>query len=456
VIGRYRFQEASPVGTECSSEQLCFPLGIGQPVVVELTAPEASSDSGWLLLRQTDRRLGLTQRLAACLHDGRESRKVRHVLESLVQQRVLQIAAGYEDCNDADRLRSDPVLKLCCGQPPSGMDLASQPTLSRFENAVGWKEWQALREALVEVFIGQQTEPPQEIVIDLDSTDDELHGHQQLRLFHGYYDEYCYLPLIVTAQVDGGAYWPLFGWLRPARRGDRFQTATLLLGVIRRLRKAWPKTRLIVRADSGFSGPDLCRLCEDERVEYAIGLACNPRLTGELEELMAAAHELHCPQSGLPTQLFTEFHYQAGSWRRLRRVVGKAEITPEGENQRFVVHNFRAGTPRDVYKFYAQRGEMENRIKELKLAIKVDRTSCHRFLANAFRVILYVAAHVLWVALRECLAGTELAQGQVFTLRERLIKVAGLVTESVRRVLIRCPQAYPWPKLWFHILEQLG
>jgi len=442
--------------TECSAEQLVFPALIGKPVVVEFTAPEASSDSGWLLLRQVDRRLGLTRRLAACLEDGRDSRKVRHELESLLLQRVLQIAAGYEDCNDADRLRSDPVLKLCCGRRPEAEDLASQPTLSRFENAVGWNEWRALRDALVRLFISRQVRPPREIVIDLDSTDDEVHGHQQLRLFHGYYDEYCYLPLIVTAQADGGAYWPLFSWLRPATHGDRFQAATQLLVVIRKLRQAWPQTRLIVRADSGFQGEDLCRLCEDEGIEYVIGMARNPRLEGELEELMAAAHELDCPPSGLPTQLFTEFHYQAGSWRRTRRVVGKAEITPEGENQRFVTHNLRAGTPREVYGFYAQRGEMENRVKELKLALKVDRTSCHRFLANAFRVILYTAAYILWVALRECLAGTELAQAQVFTLRERLVKVAGFVTESVRRVLIRCPAAYPWPKLWFQILERLA
>ena len=442
--------------TECYPEQLGFPSLIGKSVVVEFTAPEASSDSGWLLLREVDRRLGVTRRLARCLPDAREPGKVVHELESLVLQRVLQIAAGYEDCNDADRLRSDPMLKLCCGQPPSGADLASQPTLSRFENAVGWGELRAMRDTLVRLFISHQPCPPEEVVIDLDSTDDEVHGHQQLRLFNGYYDEYCYLPLIVTAQADGGAFWPLFAWLRPALHGDRFQASTLLLGVIRKLRKAWPNTRLIVRADSGFAGPDLCRLCEDEGVEYVIGLARNPRLQAEVEELMAAAHELHCPQSDLRTQLFTEFHYQAGPWRRVRRVVGKAEITPKGENRRFVVHNFRKGTPPDVYKFYAQRGEMENRIKELKLAIKMDRTSCHRFVANAFRVILYLAAYLLWVALRELLAGTELEKAQVFTLRERLVKVAGFVTQSVRRIVIRCPEAYPWPKLWFQILQRLA
>jgi hypothetical protein len=442
--------------TGCSAEQLVLPALVGQPVVVEFTAPEASSDSGWLLLRQAEERLGLTRRLAECLHDGREPGKVRHDLQTLVLQRVLQIAAGYEDCNDADRLRSDPVLKLCCGRRPEAGDLASQPTLSRFENAVGWDEWRALRDALVRLFIHRQGRPPREIVIDLDSTDDEVHGHQQLRLFHGYYDEYCYLPLIVTAQADGGAYWPLFSWLRPAVHGDRFQVATLLLGLIRKLRRAWPQTRLIVRADSGFQGEDLCRLCEDEGVEYVIGVARNPRLEAEIAWLMEAAHDLHELSNNPSVQLFSGFHYQAGPWRRTRRVVGKAEITPEGENRRFVVYNLREGSPEEAYKFYAQRGEMENRIKELKLAIKVDRTSCHRFLANAFRVILHTAAYILWVALRECLAGTELAQAQVATLRERLVKVAGFVTASVRRVLIRCPHAYPWPKLWFQIVERLA
>ncbi len=429
---------------------------VGKPVVVEFTAPEASSDSGWLLLQEADRRLGLTRRLARCLHDAREPGKVRHELQTLVLQRVLQIAAGYEDCNDAERLRSDPVLKLCCGRRPEAADLASQPTLSRFENAVGWAEWRALRDALVRLFISRQKRPPREIVLDLDSTADEVHGHQQLRLFHGYYDAYCYLPLIVTAQADGGTYWPLFSWLRPAIHGDRFQAATLLLGVIRKLRQAWPKTRLIVRADSGFQGEDLCRLCEDEGVEYVIGLARNPRLEGEIAWLLEAAHGLHALSDNRSVQLFSEFPYQAGSWRRTRRVVGKAEVMPEGENRRFVVHNLRDGSPAEVYRFYAQRGEMENRIKELKLALQIDRTSCHRFLANAFRVILYTAAYVLWVALRECLAGTELAQAQVTTLRERLVKVAGFVTASVRRVVVRCPQAYRWPKLWFLILERLA
>ncbi|MEK7753595.1 MAG: IS1380 family transposase [Acidobacteriota bacterium] len=455
-MDRARFQEVSPAMTECYPAQLQFPSLVGKPVVVKFTAPEASSDSGWLLLRQVDARLGVTRRLARCLHDERDPRKVRHEMETLLLQRVLQIAAGYEDCNDADRLRFDPILKLCCGRRPGEADLASQPTLSRWENSVGWGELRAMRNALMRVFLSQQTRPPAQVVIDLDSTDDEVHGHQQLRLFNGYYDEYCYLPLIVTAQADGGAFWPLFAWLRPALHGDRFQAATLLLGVIRKLRKAWPKTRLIVRADSGFASPELYRLCEDERVEYVFGLARNPRLEREIEEQLAAAHELHCPQSGLPTQVFTEFHYHAEPWRRVRRVVGKAEVTAEGDNVRFVVHTLREGTPREVYQFYAQRGEMENRIKELKLAIKVDRTSCHRFLANAFRVILHVAAYLLWVAMRELLAGTELAQAQVFTLRERLLKVAGFVTESVRRVLIRCPQAYPWPKLWFQILDRLA
>jgi hypothetical protein len=437
-------------------DQLEFPSLIGKAVVVEFTAPEASSDSGWLLLQKVDERLGVTRRLARCLTDERDPRKVRHEMQSLVLQRVLQIAAGYEDCNDADRLRGDPILKLCCGRRPADLDLASQPTLSRWENSVGWDELLALRDALIRVFLSHHGRSPQEVVIDLDSTDDEVHGQQQLRLFNGYYDEYCYLPLIVTAQADGGEFWPLFGWLRPALHGDRFQAATLLVGVIRKLRKAWPKTRLIVRADSNFAGPDLSRLCEDEGVEYAFGLGCNSRLEEELDEPMAAARELHCPSSGLPTQLFIEFDYQAGSWRRMRRVVGKAEITPKGENQRFVVHTLRKGNPREVYQLFAQRGDMENRIKELKLAIKVDRTSCHRFVANAFRVMLYVAAYVLWVGIRELLADTELERAQVFTLRERLVKVAGFVTESVRRVLIECPKAYPWPKLWFQILEGLA
>jgi hypothetical protein len=441
--------------TQCSPQQLQFPSLVSKPVVVEFSAGEASSDAGLLLLAQVDARLGLCRRLSGCLQDARDQSKVRHQLGALIAQRVMQIGAGYEDCNDADTLRHDPVVKLCCGRRPGGDDLASQPTLSRWENSVSLREVRALCDALVELFIGQQRQAPKQVVLDVDSTDDELHGQQQLRFFHGYYDEYCYLPLIVTAEVDGGQMWPLFAWLRPACHGDRFQAGTQLLRLIRRLKGAWPTTRLMVRADSGFASPELYRLCEAEGVGYVAAVARNERLARELEEQLAAARELYVEGQG-HVQLFREFVYQADSWRRPRRVVGKAEVTVQGDNLRFVVHNLRDRTPRQVYKLYCRRGEGENRIKELKLGLRADRTSCHRFAANAFRVVLHVAAYVLYAALRQLLAGTELARAQVPTLRERLVKVAAVVRESVRRVLVCCPRAYPWPRLWLWVMRQLA
>ena len=441
--------------TECCPQQLTFPSLIGKPVVAEFTGEQQSSDSGLLLLGEVERELRLIDRLVRCLHDRRAPEKVVHELSELVSQRVFQIAAGYEDCNDADKLRSDPILKLCCGRRPSEQDLGSQPTLSRLENSVSLQQVRSIFDELMRLFVSQQRRAPGHVIIDLDSTDDKLHGHQQLRLFNGYYDSYCYLPLIITLEVDDGQIWPLFAWLRPAHHGDRCEASTWLLRVIRRLRAAWPKTRLIVRADSGFAGPDLYRLCEEEAVGYVIGLARNARLKGQTEALLAEAQERYA-SGERPVQLYSEFHYQADSWRRIRRVVGKAEVTAKGHNQRFVVHNLRGLSAEEVYKLYGRRGEVENRIKELKLGLKMDRTSCHRFAANAFRVVLHLAAYLLYVVVRERLAGTELARAQVHTLRERLVKVGAWVRESVRRVLIRCPQAYPWPHLWSIIVCSPG
>jgi hypothetical protein len=441
--------------TQCFAPQLQFSSLVSKPVVVEFSLGQASSDAGWLLLAQVDKQLGLSRRLARCLHDGRHPAKIHHEMRELIVQRMLQIGGGYEDGNDADRLRRDPVLKLCCGRRPSEQHLASQPTFSRWENAVSLREVRGLREEFVKLFISQQQRPPRQVILTLDSTADEVHGQQQLRFFHGYYGAYCYLPLICTAQADGQQIWPLFAWLRPAGQGERFQATTLLLSVIRKLKAAWPQTRLIVRADTGFSGPDLYRLCEEEGVEYVIAIARNPRLEQELAEHLVAARELYVGGEE-SAQVWGEFRYQADSWRRPRQVVGKVEVTARGENQRFVVHSLRGMSPRQVYKSYCQRGEVENRIKELKLALQLDRTSCHRFAANAFRVMLHVAAYVLYVALRQKLAGTELARAQVPTLRERLVKLAGLVEESVRRVVLRCPQAYPWPELWFWLQARLA
>ena len=434
--------------TDCSTDLTLFSLST-KPVVIRADGGALTSDAGVLLLRQLDERLGLTRRLAGCLVDRREQGKVRHDVLALLRQRIYQIALGYEDCNDADHLRADPALKLAVGRAPTEDDLASQPTLSRLENQVGWHECWRISEALLECYRQRHRKhPPARLVLDVDATDDEAHGHQQLAFFHGYYDEHCYLPLLVFAQREGEGEQELLGaLLRPGNVHGGHRAMALINAMITRLRQTFPECVIELRADSALARPEIYEGCEQLAIPYTISLPKNERLIAMAQPWRRDAEAIHA-EIGEQVQVFGEFAYAADTWLHERRVIAKAEVMSKGENPRFVVTSRTDLEPEAHYRFYCQRGDPENRIKELKLDLKADRLSCHRFWANQFRLLLHAAAYMLMQAMRAALAGTEFARAQVSTLRLRLLKVGARIRESVRRVWVQLPSAYPWIHLW--------
>lgn len=438
--------------TECS--QLSFGFLGRREVVGRFDGGWVSSDGGLLLLREVDRRYGVTAAVAGVLRDRRQAGKVRQPLHDLVRQRVYQIACGYEDCNDAATLAGDPILKTAVDRAPETTpDLASQPTLSRFENGLSRADLYRAAQVLVDLFLAQ-TPPPRQIILDIDATVDPTHGHQQLSFFHGYYDTYCYLPLLCFASADGGPQQLLAAVLRPGNVHAGAKTVVILKRIVARLRAAWPDTQIVLRGDSGLALPEVYDWCEANGVDYLIGLARNSRLQTLAEPFLAAARDEH-RQTQEKVRHLHEVRYAAESWPHERRVIVKAEVTAQGDNPRFVVTSLEAETPDELYALYAERGEVENRIKELKNDLAADRTSCHRFLANQGRLLLHAIAFALLALLRGLLAGTELATAQAGTLRLRLLKVGVRVRQSVRRLWLHFASAYPWQALWRLVLDRL-
>ena len=449
-----------------------FALDFFQPLPIHVETSDAplTSDAGLLLLRQFDQRIGLTQEFAQALDDPRDPDLIEHSFADMVRMRVFGILAGYEDHNDHDTLRSDPVFKLIADRSPQDADLASQPTLSRFENQIDIRSLFRLRALFVDQFIASFAQPPRTLTFDLDAVDDPTHGTQQLSLFHGYYEQYQYLPLILTsADTDQTVMLSL-----------RHGTATAWLGadddleyLVNRLRAVWPEVRILVRGDAGFGKPVMLDVCERLKVDYTFGLSANAVLQRQSEELLAAAvrsfEETHTPQ-----RCFTGFAYQAGSWPAPRWVIVKAEANAPGTNRRFVVSN-RPGASvclEATYDDYAMRGESENRNKELKCGPGIDRLSDHRFVANLFRMYLHAAASNLLVRLRReiadpppppageteaaTLAGAErkryqnarrrrdpLGEGHPATWRMLLIKAAASVVVTCRRIVVRLSGSWP-------------
>lgn len=442
--------------TACSPALTFSPLAT-KPIVVTADGGALTSDAGALLLEQVDRYLGLTQALAQCLPERRTSTRVHHSVLALVRQRIYQICLGYEDANDANWLRLDPALKLALGKAPSAPHLASQPTLSRLEQTVGWRECWKLSEALVACFVQQhQAGPPTRLVVDVDATDDPTHGQQELAFYHGFYETHCYLPLLVFAQVEGqGEQHLLAAVLRPGNAHAGKRAMAILRQVVTRLRQAFPQCQLELRADSGLALPEVYDGCEALGLPYTISLPKNERLLRLAAPWLKDAQAVY-EETGETARRYGEMRYAAESWPVARRVLVKAEVMAQGANPRFVLTNRTDLDPEDHYRFYCQRGDPENRIKELKEGLHMDRLSCHRFWANQFRLLLHAAAYVLFQALRRALAGTELAKAQVSTLRLRLLKVGARVRESVRRVWVQLPQAYGGIIYWRRLAEAFG
>jgi len=441
--------------TECV-RQLSFGFLCQKEVVGEFDGGDLSSDGGLMLLAEADRALGLTSALAQCLPDHRDRTKVVHELDEMLRQRVYQIACGYEDCNDADDLRYDPVLKTSIGRlPETGPALASQPTLSRFENRVTRTQLRRMAQVPVELFVRQYASAkPKTIVLDFDPTDDPTHGQQQFACFHGFYDEHCYLPLIVTAQVDDGPHELLVALLRAGNSHASRSALAVLKRLVGRFREVWPKAHLVFRGDNGFAVPEIYDWCEDNHVSYAINLAQNSRLLALAEPYLERARAEY-EETGEKVRRVYAVSYAAKDWSRERRVLIKAEVSAEGENPRFTVVSLPGDDAEDQYDFYAMRGDMENRIKEIKTDLQIDRTSCHRFVANQFRVLLHAAAFVLHSHLRRCLRGTRLEKAQACTLQRHLLKLGVRVHQTVRRVWLYFASNCPVQDLWAPLLLRL-
>jgi len=437
--------------TQCTTPPLTFASLGSRRVEADFSGGDLTTDAGALLLREADQRIGLINALNDVLPDPRDPVFVTHPQRALLTQRILGIACGYEDLNDHDTLRHDPLWQAVAEYDPSAeQPLASSPTLCRLENRVSRATMFRLANVLVEKFIASHIVAPDCLILDFDATDDIVHGHQEGRFFHGYYDNYCFLPLYVFCGDQ-----LLVAYLRTADNDAALHTRAILKLLVQRLRAAWPEVRIIIRGDSGFCRWRLMRWCDHHGIGYILGLARNSRLEAMVAPLTYEA-AVRFERTGQPVRLFDTISYAAGSWDRTRRVIIKAEHNALGANPRFVVVNL-PGAPQCLYdEVYCARGEMENRIKEQQLMLFADRTSCHKFLANQFRLLLSAASYVLVETVRRLgLAGTEMARAQVSTLRLKLFKVAGLVAVSVRRVYVRLASGFPLQDLFALVLQRL-
>jgi hypothetical protein len=450
--------------TQCVLFPGIFPL----PVVAKFDQRQSSSDGGAILLRAADRGLGLTSALACALEDKRQSKKIKHELSELLTQRVMAIACGYPDTNDAARLGSDPVHKLLVGRDPiQGEDLASQPTLSRFENSRDRKQLFRLSEALADCVIERHRRRlrgrARRVTIDLDPTDDPTHGAQQLTFFNHHYDTYCYLPVVGFLSFDEEPnQYLVTAVLRPGNAHGSVGAIGILRRLIQRVKKAFPAARIRVRLDGGFATPQVLDFLDGEpKVEYIVNLAANAVLKGKAEPAMKRARRAS-RISGQTEHVYGECRYATRkTWPWERRIIYKAEVVRAAnkepkDNPRFVITNLRQ-SPQWIYqKVYCLRGDVENRIKELHDGMQIGRTSCSNFWANTFRVILTAAAYVLLQEMRLHLAPTCHARAQVSTLRERFLKLGAQVVVSVRRIVLHLPRSFPDRDSFHHLALRLA
>ena len=462
--------------TECNTREFDFQDLGSREVTARFDGGAITSDAGGLLLREVEAKTGIIRRFAACFTDHRDPELVEHSVYELLAQRIFALALGYEDLNDHDALRYDPLLAVLVGKTdPTGQDrrrerdrgksLAGKSTLNRLElTPVGADDKSRYKKVVarhrdmepffVETFLALHQKPPKEIVLDVDATDDPIHGHQLGRFFHGYYDSYCYLPLYIFC----GEY-PLCAKLRPSDIDAAAGSVKQVANIVQRIRSQWPGVRIIIRGDSGFCRENLMAWCEANGVDYVLGLAKNARLLRILGKELHEA-KLQFTATGQASRVFKDFTYRTRkSWSRERRVVGKAEHLAKGANPRFVVTSLSAEefNARTLYEdLYCARGEMENRIKEQQLCLFADRTSCATMRANQLRLWLSSVAYTLLAALRQFgLQGTEMSQSRCDTIRLKLLKIGALVRTTVRRVWISLSESYPYQRVFAQVYENL-
>ncbi len=450
---------------DSTQQTVIFPELFGKPAHVIFDQPELTTDGGSLLLKAVDDRLGLTDAMTQSLRDSRSADRIVHSFHDLFRQRVYGLVCGYADVNDVARIGRDPLHKALLDRDSlSGPDLASQPTLSRFENSLGKTDLYRMSQALLNTVLDRHRKRLRKvrcITIDMDPTDDAAHGQQEFAFYNGHYGNWCYLPMPCFVSFDKEPEQYLVALALRSGKAPAKQGATgILLRVIEGLRARFPKARIRVRLDGGFAGPEIFEFLEQQGVEYLVAMAQNKVLERRSHRLMGTARR-RSRESGQSEALFGETLYAAKSWKRQkRRVIYKAEVVrledrEPRDNCRFVVTNL-SMTPRNIYKLYRQRGDVENRIKELKDGLYLDRTSCHRFLANQLRVLMTAAAYILLQELRLKLKRTSMASAQVETLRLKLLKIAGRVQISCRRIRFHLSEHHAWATEWMQAARAVG
>lgn len=409
-------------------------------VTATFDEPLVSSDGGLMLIREILEETGIIHSLAGVLHDPRHPSYVDHTMEELLTQRVAQICCGYEDANDCDALRDDPLFKMAAGRLPEDSALASQPTMSRLENRVSARELLRMGYALVDQFIASYDHAPEAIVLDLDPTSDHVHGRQQMALFNAFEDEYCFMPFHLYDGLTGKLITTV---LRPGKTPTDREIISVLKRVVKRIRAAFPHTRLIFRADSHHTKPAVMDWLEERSIDFVTGLQTNSRLRTEFAQALADARKKH-ERTGREACVFASAYYKARSWSRARRVICRALVNANGEDLRFIITSFEKSGAKYLYETaYCGRGAMELMIKDHKNGLLSDRTSCHRFSANQFRLFLHSAAYIVMHHLRSVrLKGTQLCRAEFKTIRLKLLKIGVRIENGKTRIKLHLPQAF--------------
>ncbi len=438
------------ISTPMNTSPVC-----GKKVDLDFNGGSMTSDAGVLILSEIERNCGIIKSLSSCIDDTRRTYSIDHSTEEILAQRVYQISCGYEDANDSDSLRKDPAIKMAVGHLPiQGDDLASQPTISRLENRITDSELEKMKDVFMDHFIASYDEEPEVIVLDFDDTHHVVHGHQQMALFNSYYHETCYMPLHVYEGMSGNF---ITAILRPGKRSSGKETVGYLKSIVERIRTHWENTIIVFRGDGHFSSPEVFDYIATQENMYSItGLTSNNKLLNQAQTTINSAKKLYDHRQA-KVKLYHSFYYQAGSWSHARKVVVKVEMSDYGLNVRFISTDMVYAKTKALYEMiYCGRGSMELRIKDHKTYTKSDRTSCHSFKANQFRLFLHSAAYVLLHALRtQLLKGTELANATLDTLRLKLLKIGARVVEMKTKIKIHLPTAYPLKRLLKKCLDIL-
>ena len=433
--------------TKNTNQTMLFKEISGKKVEVDFNGGDVSSDAGLLFLRETESQIGVINKVANAIHDERHPSYVKHQIVQLLTQRVFQIASGYEDANDSNDLKNDPILKISCEKDDP---LASQPTMCRFENAPSRMALYRIGEVLIDIFINSYAKPPKAIILDIDDTDDPTHGSQQLSLFNAYHDFYCYMPIHIYEGKSGKLITTI---LRPGKRPAGNEIASILKRIVKKLREVWPDVGILLRGDSHYSSPTVYDFCDEHNIKYVFGFKSYKPLLQRSENLMAKARELY-EDSDMPVKIYGEIYYQAGSWSTPKRIICKAEHNHKGQNTRFIITNIAHAKYRFIYEIvYCGRGAMELMIKEHKNHLLSDRTSCSSFQANQFRLFLHSIAYILMHTFREKhLKNTEFAKAQFNTIRLKLLKIGARVRRLSTKIKIHLPSSYPlkneFGKIW--------